>query len=107
MPAPKNPSHQGSGGYPYLTEDQIPKLAVEREESEAIAQADEQFQDEAQSGKHPNDFGTGHNFGFASDNYPHEKHGDISRKGGHNSSKGTAKPTPNPHKNLDDEGVIE
>ena len=74
MPAPKNPSHQGSGGYPYLTEDQIPKLAVEEDEPEAIAQADEQFQDEAQSGQHPNDFGTGHSFGFASENYPHEKH---------------------------------
>ncbi|KAJ3034224.1 hypothetical protein HDV00_005271 [Rhizophlyctis rosea] len=107
MPAPKNPSHAGSGGYPYLTEDQVPQLAVEREEAEVIAQSDKDFPDEAETGEHPNDFGTGHKFGFASENYPSEKHHEISQKGGHNSSKGTAKPTPNPHQNLDDAGIVE
>ncbi|TPX69784.1 hypothetical protein SpCBS45565_g02136 [Spizellomyces sp. 'palustris'] len=99
MPAPKNPSHAGSGGYPY--EEQEPTLAVEREDPGLIGSFDKEFKDEAETGEHPNDFGTGQNRGFASENYPHEKHEEISRKGGQNSSKGTAKPTPNPHENLD------
>ncbi|KAJ3178258.1 hypothetical protein HDU85_005255 [Gaertneriomyces sp. JEL0708] len=99
MPAPKNPSHAGSGGYPY--EEATPTLAVEREDPDQIAQFDKEFKDEAETGEHPNDFGTGAKFGFASDNYPNEKHSDISRKGGENSGPSRTKPTPNPHGNLE------
>ncbi|KAJ3153649.1 hypothetical protein HDU86_005147 [Geranomyces michiganensis] len=98
MPAPKNPSHAGSGGYPYETKE--PTLAVERENPELIESFDKDYKDEAETGERPNDFGTGAKFGFASDNYPHEKHEEISRKGGENSAKGTAKPEPDPHANL-------
>jgi len=103
MPAPKNPSHAGSGGYPYETKE--PSLAVEREDKELIDSFDDEFQDEAQTGEHPADFGTGAKFGFASENYPHEKQEEISRKGGQNSGPSRTKPTPNPHENL--EGVRE
>ncbi|KAJ3014135.1 hypothetical protein HKX48_005326, partial [Thoreauomyces humboldtii] len=98
MPAPKNPSHAGSGG---KNETEVPTLAVERENPELIASFDDEVQDEAQTGEHPNDFGTGNKTGFASDSYPNERHEEISRKGGENSAQGTKKPTPNPHANLE------
>ncbi|KAJ3285235.1 hypothetical protein HK104_009583 [Borealophlyctis nickersoniae] len=64
MPAPKNPSHSGSSAKdPY--NDEVPTLAVEREEPELIKGFDSEVQDEAQSGEHPKDFGTGINTGFS------------------------------------------
>ncbi|KAI8826946.1 uncharacterized protein EV422DRAFT_616352 [Fimicolochytrium jonesii] len=82
-----------------------PTLAVEREDPELIASFDKEVQDEAQTGEHPNDFGTGAKFGFASENYPHEKQHDISSKGGKSSGPSRTKAEPAPHENL--RGIVE